>query len=104
VPVNEPMPLKRNTALVTVLASLLALVWLGLVVQVRHELTDARARLRAQLAAIHSQQTQWAALAVNRQAWADAERACEAADRVEQLMWPVRTKLLCRLLVARDLL
>jgi hypothetical protein len=43
-------------------------------------------------------------LAVTRQARADAERACAAADRVEQLMWPVRTKLLCRLLVARDLL
>ncbi|HIE94384.1 MAG TPA: hypothetical protein EYQ83_16540 [Acidobacteria bacterium] len=103
-PVNEPMPLKRNTALVTVLASLLAVVWLGLVVQLRHELVGARAAVRAQLAAIHSQQTEWAELALNRQAWVDAERACEAADRVEQLMWPARTKLLCRLLVARDFL
>jgi len=96
------MLLKRNTALVMVV--LLALVWLGLIVQVRRELTVERAALRAQLAAIHSQQTEWVALALDRQAWADAERMCEAADRVEQAIWPVRTKLVCRLLVARDLL
>lgn len=39
---------------------------------------------------------------LERRAWTLAHRACEAAGRVEQLEWPVRTKLLCRLLIARD--
>ena len=89
-----------------VMTALLGLVGLGVVVQVRHELAVDRAALRdgflALLAEQVAERAAWAEIALQRQAWADAERVCEEADRVEQREWPVRTKLLCRLLADRD--
>ena len=89
-----------------VMAALLGLVGLGIIVQLRHELAVERAALRdeslALLEEMESERAAWAEVALRRQAWADGARECEEADRVEQREWPVRTKLLCRLLVDRD--